>query len=99
MEGFIFNLTQLLRNQFPNERFYPNEQYRLLAEKQVPDRRCLIQETTGTPEFIINIPGVEIRCRDIDPYNAREFIWKIYNSLLNNCLWKTICLFFSLIAI
>lgn len=81
MEGFIFNLTQLLRNEFPNERFYPSEQYRLLAETQVPDRRCLIQETAGTPEFIMNIPGIEIRCRDSDPYNAREFIWKIYNFL------------------
>lgn len=77
----IFNLVQLLRNQFPNERIYPAEQYRLLNESQVPDRRCLVQETQGTPEFVLNIFGAEIKCRDLDPYHARDFVFDIYNFL------------------
>jgi hypothetical protein len=81
MQNWIYNFVQLLRNQFPNERFYPDEQYRLLAESQVPDRRCIIQETAGTPEHIIDISGAEIKCRDIDPYNAKDFCYDVYNFL------------------
>jgi len=77
----IFNLVQYLRNQFPAEIIYPMEQYILLTNDQVPDRRIVIAETTGTPEFIINVHGFQIKCRDIDPYNAREMAYEIYNYL------------------
>jgi hypothetical protein len=81
MAQLIFNFVQLLRNEFPNENIYPIEQYRLLAETQVPDRRILIREISGEPKFIINIPGIQVLIRDIDPYNARNLAFEFYDFL------------------
>jgi hypothetical protein len=77
----IFNLVQYLRNNFSNERIYPLEQYRLENEGDIPDRRILVAETGGTPGYIIGSNTYQIRCRDIDVYNARDLAFDFYDFL------------------
>lgn len=79
----IFNLVQYLRNQFPAETFYPNANFLLSSQDEIPDRKVLVQESGGTRQMKTGFTeaAVQIVCFDIDTVTCRELITEIFEEL------------------
>ena len=79
----IWQLTQYLRNKFPNEVFYieTREIRTDLLEESVPDRCILIREVAGseTAWFGYKEQQVSFLCRDIDSVRVRSLAYEIYD--------------------
>ena len=78
-----YNLTQYLRNQFPNEVFYPVEKYKTSSQSTIPDRINIIRDTGGIeqPWTRYSQPTLQILSRDSSPAAARKLAYDIYDHL------------------
>lgn len=77
----IYNLTQLLKTQFPTETFYANQE--MTTQGIVADKRCIVAESGGTerPDTRLVRQRVQFNVRATDGPKARAFAYQIYDYL------------------
>ena len=76
----IYNLVELLRNQFPAETIYINGRSLLAGQENIPDRNILVTDTGGTekPWILRSDVTVQIITRDADSPKAGKMAMDIF---------------------
>jgi len=79
----IYNLAQLLRNNFANEVVYIDGRVKLAGQQTIPVRCLLLIDTGGTeqPWMHYQILTVQLTVRDIDAPKSRKFAWDVFTFL------------------
>lgn len=81
----LYNLIEYLRTELPAEVIYPNFYQLISGQTIVPDRACIVRETSGaiTPWFQFARSTFQVITRDQSLTKAREFAYSIYG-IINN---------------
>ncbi len=79
----IYNLTQLLRTQFPTETVYVNGRVVKTGQSSVPNRNLLVMETGGTekPWVKYQVLTAQVIARDVDAPRARALAYSVFTFL------------------
>lgn len=79
----IYNLVELLRNQFPTETIYANGRVLIAGQESIPDRNILVNETGGNekPWILYHEPTYQIITRDKDAPKARKLAFDVFEFL------------------
>lgn len=79
----IYQLAELLRNQFPTETVYINGRILVAGQESIPDRNLLLNETGGNeqPWTKYSSPTVQVISRDVDAPKARKLSYDVLEFL------------------